>query len=148
MVQFITATNVATAGLFEIKFVEPIGGNAIAQQVCLYSVAQVLALGSRGVDDARGDTEIVAFNEVVDVAKQLVLVRPEVLGDVSWLDAVPICRLDLEHSDKIRIVMEEDIDPSEALLVRDSMLENGGIVPGLRNAKGVADAHLKALAVS
>ena len=148
MVQFITATNVATAGLFEIEFVEPIGRNAIAQQVCLYSVAQVLALGSRGVDDARGDAEIVAFNELVDVAKQLVLVRPEVLGDVSWLDAIPICRLDLEDRDKIRVVMEEDVDPSEALLVRDPVLENGGIFAGLRNAKGVADALLEALAIS
>ena len=148
MVQFITAANVATAGLFEIEFVEPIGRNAIAQQVCLYSVAQVLALGSRGIDDTRRDTEIVAVNELIDVAQELMLVRPEVLGDVSRLYAIPICRLDLEDCDKIRIVMEEDIDPSEALLVRDSMLENGRIVPGLRDAKGVADALLKALAVS
>lgn len=148
MAKDVTATNVAAAGLFEIKFVEPIGGNAIAQQVCLYSVAQVLALGSRGVDDAWGDTEIFAFNEVVDVGKQLVLVRPEVLGDVSWLDAISICRLDLEDGDKTRVVMEENVDPSEAVLVRDSVLENGRIVPGLRDAKGVADALLKALAVS
>ena len=99
MVQFITATNVATAGLFEIEFVEPIGRNAIAQQVCLYSVAQVLALGSRGIDDTRRDTEIVAVNELIDVAQELMLVRPEVLGDVSRLYAIPICRLDLEDRD-------------------------------------------------
>ena len=74
----------------------------------LDSLSQTFCLGSRGVDDASTNVDLVDIQVLVDVLPDLPAVGAKISPNVLCENAIPVRRLDLRNGDEVAGIVDED----------------------------------------